>query len=307
MRGQCSSQLLEAGSSAGPAVTHCQVRALTWDSTALSTALLSCQHCINNLSNTGVFWPQPSKDGCCHMPVQGALVVDILISENSTQEAQFKCMIYLSRYFSIFSATAGAVSFLNTKILQWSEAAHTRTSRVVSSSQSYSSPLLIKDQFFLISTCMGGLLAFKKAKLSEAKVKWCESWKKVFFAQTKCAPIWHRWVLGRELVLPEHFATSRSSGRQGDTFTRDREHSDGGTILCFVSFLFGQLCSPEHYKQSPVATGSYSAERRNVVCKPAYTLDFQSMQLFLIVLLPFSLCICLLSSKILWILFNNIK
>lgn len=127
MRGQCSSQLLEAGSSAGPAVTHCQVRALTWDSTALSTALLSCQHCINNLSNTGVFWPQPSKDGCCHMPVQGALVVDILISENSTQEAQFKCMIYLSRYFSIFSATAGAVSFLNTKILQWSEAAHTRT------------------------------------------------------------------------------------------------------------------------------------------------------------------------------------
>lgn len=78
---------------------------------------------------------------------------------------------------------------------------------------------------------------------------------KVFFAQTKRVHIWHRWVLGRELVLLERFAVWRPcpSGGQGDIFTRGREHSDGGTILCFVSILFSQFCSPEHYKQHPVA------------------------------------------------------
>lgn len=84
----------EAGSSAGPAVTHCQVRGSpTQDSTAVSRALLPRQHCINNLSNTGAFWPQPSKDGRLRMPDQGVLVTDILIRENSTQEALFRCMI----------------------------------------------------------------------------------------------------------------------------------------------------------------------------------------------------------------------
>lgn len=77
----------------------------------------------------------------------------------------------------------------------------------------------------------------------------------------------------------------------GRHFHKGQRAQRWSTILCFVSFLFGQFYSPEHYKQSPVATGPYSAERRNAACKSVYILDFQGMQLFLTLLLPFSLCI----------------
>lgn len=126
MCGQCSSQLLEGrelcrascdplpGEGLSDSGQHCSEH---------SIAVLPALH-----QQSQQHWHVlTSKDGRRRMPDQGVLVIDILISENSTQEAQFKCTVYLSRCFSIFSATAGAVSFLNMTIPQWSEAAHTHT------------------------------------------------------------------------------------------------------------------------------------------------------------------------------------
>lgn len=134
----------EAGSSAGPAVTHCQVRGSpTQDSTAVSRALLPRQHCINNLSNTGAFWPQPSKDGRLRMPDQGVLVTDILIRENSTQEALFRCMILsLKVLFHLLchSWSCKLPEHENTAMVWSSTRTHTHTHKITSRAAS-SKPL----------------------------------------------------------------------------------------------------------------------------------------------------------------------